>query len=144
MICGKCGDPKLETEFALKSAKTGRRHTTCRECKRKYNIGWYAENKQKHKSAVRAGNKVRRKKAIALVNRLRRQPCADCTHRFPPYCMDFDHRDNELKLGNVTDIARSWRSLKALLLEIEKCDVVCAVCHRKRTHRRELRARRKS
>jgi hypothetical protein len=60
---------------------------------------------------------------------LKDRPCADCGQVFPPYVMDFDHRGGkEFNLARVH--RRSFAELKA---EAEKCDVVCANCHRIRT-----------
>jgi hypothetical protein len=60
-------------------------------------------------------------------------PCMDCGGVFDPCQMDFDHRDSKVKeIGTHL----SNMSLSALLLEIEKCDVVCANCHRLRTKNR--------
>jgi hypothetical protein len=50
--------------------------------------------------------------------------------------MDFDHRDGATKLFELNAVAR--KTVKDILSEIAKCDVVCANCHRKRTHRRML------
>jgi hypothetical protein len=61
----------------------------------------------------------------------------DCGGTFPPECMDFDHRPGEKKLFGIGQGLR--RKLEALLAEIAKCDLVCANCHRIRTHR--LRAK---
>lgn len=50
--------------------------------------------------------------------------------------MDFDHKDKSLKLGNIAHMAvRNW-SLEKIKQEINKCEVVCANCHRIRTYRR--------
>lgn len=62
-------------------------------------------------------------------------PCMDCDNRFPPYCMDFDHRDGETKEFNVSQMLRA-QSWSKFIAEIEKCDVVCSNCHRKRTAKR--------
>jgi hypothetical protein len=48
--------------------------------------------------------------------------------------MDFDHRPGAKKRAVVSDLLNSPR----LLEEALKCDVVCANCHRERTHRRRL------
>jgi L-lysine 2,3-aminomutase len=48
--------------------------------------------------------------------------------------MDFDHRDARLKEFSLHSVHRKTK--RAILREIEKCDVVCANCHRERTHRR--------
>lgn len=53
--------------------------------------------------------------------------CKFCDEsRFP--CLDFHHRDSGEKLGTIGQV-RHWPQDK-LLAEIEKCDVVCANCHR--------------
>ncbi len=67
-------------------------------------------------------------------------PCADCHHKFHFAAMDFDHREGELKEFNV---ARMYTlgSLKRVLCEMAKCDIVCSNCHRVRTYNRGLRSR---
>ena len=61
--------------------------------------------------------------------------CADCgTKGLPPECYDFDHRPGEVKEFSVCAVRRI--GLDRLLAEIEKCDVVCANCHRVRTRQR--------
>lgn len=61
-------------------------------------------------------------------------PCSDCGGRFPSVAMDFDHRPGEVKLHNVGAMTRSVMSRAAIDAEIAKCDLVCANCHRVRTH----------
>ncbi len=58
-------------------------------------------------------------------------PCTDCGHTYPPECMDFDHIDPTTKRCNVA--ALSNNSIDAILAEIQKCELVCANCHRIRT-----------
>ena len=69
---------------------------------------------------------------------LKARPCADCGVQYPPYVMDFDHVRGE-KLFNVSakagSMARERRDA-----EIAKCDLVCANCHRIRTHLRRAGA----
>ncbi len=60
-------------------------------------------------------------------------PCARCGHRFPSYCMDFHHRDPAQKSFNIGATILS-HSLDAILDEIDKCDVLCAICHRIEQH----------
>lgn len=60
--------------------------------------------------------------------------CVDCGYEGPPFMYDFDHRDPKEKsfgvaTGGVT------RALDKLREEIKKCDLVCANCHRMRTHK---------
>lgn len=72
-----------------------------------------------------------RAKRRAELAKLKDKPCVDCGIKFPYYVMDFDHKDSE-KLGEIAKMVnKSWDKL---LKEIKKCDVVCANCHRIRTH----------
>jgi Zn finger protein HypA/HybF involved in hydrogenase expression len=60
--------------------------------------------------------------------------CVDCGTREGR--LDLDHRPNTVKLFNL---ASPSRSLRAIVAEIEKCDVRCASCHTRR-HRLARRA----
>lgn len=75
-------------------------------------------------------------KRRALVQDLKKKSCMDCGNSFPPVCMDFDHRNPAEKIDQISElIARV--SLKRLLEEIAKCDLICANCHRIRTQKRQ-------
>lgn len=55
-------------------------------------------------------------------------PCGEAD----PRCLDFHHIDPTTKKNLVSVLA--WAgSMKSLLAEIEKCEVQCANCHRKKT-----------
>jgi len=55
--------------------------------------------------------------------------------------MDFDHRDPGAKRASVTRMIGRVGTPR-LLDEVEKCDIVCANCHRARTYRRRMTATR--
>lgn len=87
-------------------------------------------NPAKNAKYVRTHHERRR----ALTASIKDVPCADCGNRYPAECMDFDHRDGEVKLLNIA--MSPSISTARLLAEIEKCDIVCANCHRVRTRLR--------
>ena len=61
-----------------------------------------------------------------------RVPCADCGGFFKHYQMDFDHlRDKVMNISRMMCYCTD-----TVLDEIEKCDIVCKMCHASRTHRR--------
>jgi predicted HNH restriction endonuclease len=60
--------------------------------------------------------------------------CYDCGLAFPPFMFDFDHRDPSVKLFAVSADGKSI-SYGRQYEESLKCDLVCANCHRMRTHR---------
>lgn len=77
-----------------------------------------------------------RKEMKAEMDALKSRPCMDCQQTYPPEVMDFDHRPEEVKLFNLGAGSTRNRSITAIQLEIAKCDLVCANCHRLRTMKR--------
>jgi hypothetical protein len=91
---------------------------------------------------AKAARKPRKKALQEWLNSLKEgRPCMDCGGVFPPWCMDFDHREGEVKLyKGVSDLmANRLCGKQRILAEIAKCDLVCANCHRTRTHFRLLK-----
>lgn len=76
--------------------------------------------------------RARATKAMQLMSQIKlERGCSDCGYKEHAVALDFDHRDPETKIANVSAMRQA--SKKTLLAEIEKCDVVCANCHRVRT-----------
>lgn len=97
---------------------------------RPYNVAYYWANRDAEIQRV-----MRRQRAtLDLLRDVRRVPCADCRGTFPPYVMDFDHRDPDRKLFNLTVTKSLLKNREVLFAEIAKCDIVCANCHRIRTY----------
>ena len=60
--------------------------------------------------------------------------CLDCGVDYPHYVMEFDHARGERKFTiSGSGLSRSWETV---LDEIDKCDIVCANCHKARTRQR--------
>lgn len=57
--------------------------------------------------------------------------CLDCQLVFPHYVMDFDH-----VRGRKTRPISELTTMASLRIELPKCDLVCANCHRIRTFAR--------
>ncbi len=76
-----------------------------------------------------------------LLRVFRATPCLDCAQTFPWHVMEFDHRLPEQKAALVTRMAGRV-SLRRLLEEVAKCDIVCANCHRLGTFARRATANR--
>lgn len=70
-----------------------------------------------------------------LFDILKEHPCQDCGQMYPPYVMDWDHRDPKDKVMTIADM-KNCTAWDKVLAEIAKCDLVCSNCHRIRTHRR--------
>lgn len=91
---------------------------------------WYLKNKEK----VLAKQATRRREYREHLHKIKSEPCMDCGVSYPPYVMDFDHRDPSTKLFGVGNVGQ--RGTEKFLAEIAKCDLVCANCHRIRTHKK--------
>lgn len=63
------------------------------------------------------------------------KPCTDCGGTFHPVAMDYDHLPGFVKEFEI-GMAAAGRSRAAVLAEMAKCELVCANCHRVRTHQR--------
>ena len=54
--------------------------------------------------------------------------CSMCNQSFPSVCLDFHHRDPTEKDFSVSQLLNHrWETI---LDEINKCDLLCACCHR--------------
>lgn len=97
---------------------------------RPYNVEYYRRNRDREIERV-----LRRQRAtLEFLRELRRVPCQDCGGTFEPHQMDFDHRDPAVKAFGITWSRALLAPRERLLLEIAKCDIVCANCHAIRTY----------
>ena len=133
--CTKCGIEKDEPAFSRRS-KNGPRFNQCKVCVKAYQADHYQKSKQQYFDR----NARYCKQVSLIISSLKQKPCADCEKSYPPWVMDFDHREEEIKDKDVSRLTGN-SSLGIVLREIEKCDVVCANCHRQRTHARMLMAK---
>jgi hypothetical protein len=105
----------------------------CRPCRSVYKREHYLANKARY-GANAAGSKRRLRLARIrwLLEYFKTHPCSDCGE-VDPVVLEFDHlRDKAFDVAQ----ALPYRNWSSILAEIEKCDVVCANCHRRRTARR--------
>jgi hypothetical protein len=62
--------------------------------------------------------------------------CMDCykkVERDNTFVFDYDHRDPEQKTEAISQMLHQWTTDR-LLHEMDKCDLICANCHRVRTN----------
>src|SRR5689334_14688241 len=103
------------------------------ETLRKYHREYYQKNKTKIKDRVLSWQKQRLDELRRFVyNYLLTHPCVDCGEA-DPVVLEFDHADNEKKVSAISDMIRALCSNEHLQTEIDKCQVRCANCHRRRT-----------
>lgn len=107
--CTKCGKELPLTEYY--SRGNGRLRSECKQCHNAYVRKKYAERKD-------WVNKIKLEKG-----------CQKCGEK-RPYVLDFHHIDPSIKDGTVARIAANLNKKEDILIEIDKCIVLCANCHR--------------
>lgn len=132
--CCHCGESKSLDNFH-KDKKAPMGHTySCKTCsnsrardhhkKRSNNPTWVQSRRDKMNEKHREA----KLKAIEYKGGV----CQDCGGTFPPFVYDFHHLDGDTKSDNPSYILRqSWEKAK---LELDKCVLLCANCHRGRHH----------
>ena len=132
--CARCRRTRPLRDFLLRRKDGTVRFSHCRDCKASYQRQWYERNRARHIANVAVIKKKLRAEHRRIVVAAKSRPCADCGFRYPPHVMDFDHvrGTKRWEIGR----AKGAVTTAALREEIAKCDVVCANCHRVRTHQR--------
>jgi hypothetical protein len=129
--CVTCGKEKEDTEFNYRYKALGIRHPTCRECHKPFRKSWYKDNKERHLTQVKERKHEARKIAREYVwQYLSTHPCIVCGES-DPVVLEFHHRYGKDK--GISVMAAGGYPVTTIQAEIDKCDVLCANCHRRRT-----------
>ena len=106
--CTKCNKTKELKDFYKKSNRV---HSFCKECFNNYCINRWKERKKK--AVEYKGGK-----------------CSSCGYNKYPDVLEFHHRDAETKEFDWKKLRQmSWDKVTK---ELDKCDMLCANCHRER------------
>jgi hypothetical protein len=129
--CPKC-ERDLPTEDFNKRAN-GRCYAYCKACQSLYLRNHYVKNAAAYNERrLLSSRRYRSRNRAYLIEYLRTHSCVDCGES-DPVVLDFDHIDPASKEDEVSNLARRAYGLDRLKLEISRCTVRCACCHRRRT-----------
>ncbi len=97
--------------------------------RRAYSRGYYAEHKEDRQAYAK-----RRRLVLRTALRWYKQTkgCVDCSET-DPLVLDFDHVQGDKRFEIASGI--HGLVLSTTWAEIQKCEVVCANCHRRRTYK---------
>lgn len=131
-ICTICKLEKENLDFNKNKGRKDGLNNICKPCSKSRSKQYYSKNPVKHKLKV----KERRKQLVVdnrklMLDLLKEAKCKDCGNTdFRVF--EFDHlRD---KKSNISEMLTfPWPSI---LEEIQKCEIVCANCHKLRTIKR--------
>ena len=130
--CAVCKEIKPEEEFNWRWKEQGRRWGTCKACQRQQKNRYYATHRADYNARKRVRTQATRDAARQYVlDYLSTHPCVECGES-DPVVLEFDHIHGR-KDGAVSEMVLSGKSLEALQAEIDKCQILCANCHRRKT-----------
>jgi HNH endonuclease len=131
-ICNHCGIEKDEEEFSWRYEYLGIRNKSCKDCQSNFNKSYYqGDTYERHKQVIRERKAVARETARDYVyNYLLTHPCESCGET-DPRVLEFHHVGE--KDMAVTTMTGGGYSIERIKAELEKCQVLCANCHRRIT-----------
>ena len=123
--CGRCHQELPLAAFSRHPTRG--RQWWCKECFRAY----FQARGDLHRRQSEGARQKRRRVARQFVDQyLKSHPCRDCGEG-DVAVLEFDHVRSKVTDVSVL-IAEGW-SVPRIQREIERCEVVCANCHRRRT-----------
>lgn len=128
--CSGCGEAKPLEHFNRRKNELA---NYCRDCNKLYLRQHYAGNKDYYQSKRR---KNQEKVRDFITNSKTGKPCTDCGRIFHPSVMHYDHLPEFEKSFAISQSSVATLSIKKIQAEIEKCELVCAICHGYRTYER--------
>ena len=132
--CSACGTIKPAIDFSFSDEARRLLNSYCRECHALYRHAHYLANKADYIRRAIAQTGARRvQNRREILQYLASHPCVDCGID-NIVVLEFDHRDPRTKLANIGTMTshKRWQRVQA---EINKCDVRCVNCHRRKTAR---------
>lgn len=129
--CPKCGLDKPLRSFGFSPTRKIYQGY-CKVCAKSYAKHDYIKKKDYY---IKKGNDggTQRKNQIRkyIWEYLKTHFCVECGQQ-NPFTLDFDHRYGE-KEFNISAAISSHMSLSRVIVEVKKCEVMCANCHRIKT-----------
>lgn len=132
-VCPQCKTRKnIEKEFHKNKSRLDGHQNLCKKCRNNYTNKWQKQNHIKLKLKKRLDKlNLKRRNQQYVFSYLKLNPCIDCGES-DPIVLEFDHvRGN--KLYSIVKMISNGMSVKKLEIEIQKCEVRCANCHRRKT-----------
>lgn len=130
--CSKCGQWKNEEEFNWRWKALGKRHAACRACHKLERDNYYENTREKYIAGVMISKNARREEGRRYINDyLSTHLCVDCGEG-DPVVLEFNHVRGK-KRDSIAQLIVNSSPIEVIQAEIDKCDVVCSNCHRRRT-----------
>ena len=125
--CSKCQRELPVSMFRWKNKSLGKLHSQCKDCEKQSEKLRYAESKNRQEKDLQT-TLLQKEKNLFIVNKAKERGCQKCGEK-RPYLMEFHHRNPDEKANTIAHMIKS-SSQEKLILELNKCIVLCANCHR--------------
>lgn len=126
-ICSKCKQEKPISEFRWRNKASQVLHSQCKACEKERDKIHYQESKERREN-IRRNAELQKSNNLGIVEKAKASGCRKCGDT-RSYILDFHHRNPAEKKGDIATMIKS-SSYDNVVKEIEKCDVLCANCHR--------------
>lgn len=130
-VCSLCKDSKNLINFNKKSSSKDGRQNVCKKCSALASKKHYKNNVEKRKEVIYTDKVKRRDEARLFILEKLKSGCIDCDEK-DPIVLDFDHVSGEKKY-NLSNMVRDGLQISRIKSELEKCEIRCANCHRRKT-----------
>lgn len=124
-----CDLPFSYDDFHKKSGTPDGYSYYCKGCTSDRAKKYYRNGEGVRSKAIERAKVAKQEARTFVLDYLRSHPCSCGEAR--PACLDFDHQRD--KVMNISYMVAHGYSIDSIKLEIEKCQVLCANCHRVKT-----------
>ena len=128
-VCSTCKVNKTLGEFYWQNKSRGNKDAACKVCRTIQKKKYRKENPEGYRLYE---IKIRYKNRQGILEYMLEHPCIICGED-DPVVLEFDHRNPSEKCFTISDACSQKMRLDKIMLEVKKCDVLCANCHRRKT-----------
>ena len=131
-LCSSCKVLKEVDDFGINRTRLDGLQSQCRSCKKQTQDKWYRNNRAEHQNRVKQRRFNHRDSVVSLLlEYFRTHHCVDCGES-DPLVLEFDHVRGQ-KIRAIQDMVNRGYRWQTIAQEIDKCEVRCANCHRRKT-----------
>ncbi len=127
--CRACELPFSYDNFHKKTNMPDGYSYYCKGCTSDRAKKYYRDNEDVRTKAIERSQLSKQEARVFVLEYLLTHPCSCGEAR--PACLDFDHQRD--KTANISFMVAHGYSIEIIKLEIAKCQVLCANCHRVKT-----------
>lgn len=136
-VCTNCLTSKNEDEYYFKNRADHRLHAICKQCyaerrKLTFKIHYEKYGDEYRKRALVRKHVIKSIRRKQLLKYLTGKSCVTCGNK-DIRVLDFDHINKNAKSFGIARALNDGISWENILAEINKCQILCANCHRIRT-----------